>query len=186
MVVINNFRKIDDLREQLPNIISSFAEYLLAAVRGETIRIKITKQALHTLQFKVCCVEDGDWFDVDFLPIIDVISELYFITRNNYRTYKITKLFNELPTTTCLNSDSEQNLKQNNPVVKKKEILPLFPFLRRINHKHTYTVFVFLNRSLFRLKRIKFIFKDFLFIATLMINKCERHTVIVDIFAISM
>ncbi|XP_063396435.1 2'-5'-oligoadenylate synthase 3-like [Mytilus trossulus] len=76
LVVINNFRKIDDLREQLPNIISSFAEYLLAAVRGETVRIKITKQALHTLQFEVCCVEDGDWFDVDFLPIIDVINPL--------------------------------------------------------------------------------------------------------------
>lgn len=77
MVVINNFRKIDDLREQLPKIISSFAEYLLAAVRGETIRIKIIKQTLYTLQFQVCCVEDGDWFDVDFLPIIDVISKLY-------------------------------------------------------------------------------------------------------------
>lgn len=77
LVVINNFRKIDDLREQLPKIISSFAEYLLAAVRGETIRIKIIKQTLYTLQFQVCCVEDGDWFDVDFLPIIDVISKLY-------------------------------------------------------------------------------------------------------------
>lgn len=76
LVVINNFRKIDDLREQLPEIISSFAEYLLAAVKGETIRIKIIKQTLYTLQFKVCCVVDGDWFDVDFLPIIDVINPL--------------------------------------------------------------------------------------------------------------
>lgn len=75
--MVNNYRNVNDLRENMKGIISSFNRYLLAAVKNESIEIAIIGQTPFTLRFELCCAHRDCWFDVDLLPVIDVIGKLY-------------------------------------------------------------------------------------------------------------
>ncbi|XP_052074431.1 2'-5'-oligoadenylate synthase 1-like isoform X2 [Mytilus californianus] len=76
LVVLNNFKNIKHLKENMENVLYDFRDYLKSAVEreGNNIEIRIMGQTPFTLQFDLRCSDDSPWFDVDLLPIVDVWS----------------------------------------------------------------------------------------------------------------
>ncbi|XP_063396444.1 2'-5'-oligoadenylate synthase 1-like [Mytilus trossulus] len=73
LVVLNNFRDVEHLAENMEEVLYNFREYLESAVgKTKNIEISMNGQTPFTLQFDLCC--GNEWFDVDLLPIVDVWS----------------------------------------------------------------------------------------------------------------
>lgn len=72
-MVLNNFRDVEHLAENMEEVLYNFREYLESAVgKTKNIEISMKGQTPFTLQFDLCC--GNEWFDVDLLPIVDVWS----------------------------------------------------------------------------------------------------------------
>ena len=80
LVVLNNFKSVEALSEDISTVIRNFKEYLTSTVdkkMGAKTGITIKGSTPYTLQFSVYC-DDGTWIDVDLLPIVDVWSTCKF------------------------------------------------------------------------------------------------------------
>ncbi|CAG2235243.1 OAS [Mytilus edulis] len=75
-VVLNNFKSVEHLKENMENVLHHFRDYLKSAVEreGNNIEIRIMGQTPFTLQFDLRSSDDSPWFDVDLIPIVDVWS----------------------------------------------------------------------------------------------------------------
>ena len=77
LVVLNNYKSVEALSENLPQILRDFEDYLVSNVKkniGDKAMIAIVQRTPYTLQFRMTCDMDSTWFDVDLLPIVDVWS----------------------------------------------------------------------------------------------------------------
>ena len=77
LVVLNNYKSVEALSENLPQILRDFEDYLVSNVKkniGDKAMIHIVQRTPYTLQFRMTCDMDSTWFDVDLLPIVDVWS----------------------------------------------------------------------------------------------------------------
>ena len=77
LVVLNNYKSVEALSENLPQILRDFEDYLVSNVKkniGDKAMIAIVQRTPYTLQFRMTCEMDSTWFDVDLLPIVDVWS----------------------------------------------------------------------------------------------------------------
>lgn len=77
VVVLNDFKTVDELASQMDNILNDFSDYLRACDG-----IRIVGRTPYTLQFQMMCDSGNDWHDVDLLPIIDVWSTCMFCLYN--------------------------------------------------------------------------------------------------------
>lgn len=73
LVVLNDFKTVDELASQMDNILNDFSYYL-----SSCDDIRIVGRTPYTLQFQMVCDGGNDWHDFDLLPIIDVWSTCKF------------------------------------------------------------------------------------------------------------
>ncbi|CAC5385990.1 OAS [Mytilus coruscus] len=73
LVVLNDFKTVDELANQMDNILDDFSVYL-----SSRDGIRFVGRTPYTLQFQMMCDSGNDWHDVDLLPIIDVWSTWLF------------------------------------------------------------------------------------------------------------
>ena len=71
LVVLNGFRNLEDLVENMEDVIESFTDHLLS--NGD-VSIQMHPGTPFTLQFGVFCPSKGFRIHVDLLPIVDIFS----------------------------------------------------------------------------------------------------------------
>ena len=71
LVVLNGFRDLEDLVENMEDVIESFKDHLLSI--GD-VSIQMYPGTPFTLQFRVFCRSKGVWIHVDLLLIVDIFS----------------------------------------------------------------------------------------------------------------
>ena len=71
LVVLNGFRDLVDLVENMEDVIESFKDHLLSI--GD-VSIQMYPGTPFTLQFGVFCPSKGFRIHVDLLPIVDIFS----------------------------------------------------------------------------------------------------------------
>lgn len=77
LVVMNDFKDVEQLKQNMERILCDFSDYLSSAVKKEThgqVELQIKSRTPYTLTFLLRCASDWSWFEVDLLPIVDVWS----------------------------------------------------------------------------------------------------------------
>ena len=77
LVVMNDFKNVDQLEQNMERILRDFSDYLSSTVESAThgqVELKIKSRTPYTLTFHLRCASDCSWFEVDLLPIVDVWS----------------------------------------------------------------------------------------------------------------
>jgi hypothetical protein len=71
---MNDFKDVDQLKENMERILRDFSDYLSSSAAHGQIELKIKSCTPYTLTFLLRCASDWSWFEVDLLPIVDVWS----------------------------------------------------------------------------------------------------------------
>jgi len=72
---MNDFKDVEQLKQNMEIILRDFSDYLSSTVESAThgqVELKIKSRTPYTLTFLLRCA--SDWFEVDLLPIVDVWS----------------------------------------------------------------------------------------------------------------